>query len=99
MSPTPPTPTFDRSRHAETDLLQQLRDGYQHCSINESRLILTVSGGLDSVTLLHATHRLLQAAVTEQDGSCFSRATSLLVVHVHHHLRGRESDLDAALVA
>jgi tRNA(Ile)-lysidine synthase len=52
-----------------------------------SRLILAVSGGLDSMTMLH-----LFAALRE------SWKLDLAVAHVNHQLRGDESDADEAFV-
>ncbi|MCC6233153.1 MAG: tRNA lysidine(34) synthetase TilS [Verrucomicrobiales bacterium] len=54
-----------------------------------SRCLVAVSGGLDSMVLLHA----LAGAGT---GSPHHR---LVVAHFHHQLRGREADLDQELVA
>jgi tRNA(Ile)-lysidine synthase len=51
------------------------------------RMLVGVSGGVDSMVLLHA----LQA--TQPQHGC-----ALAVVHVHHGLRGKEADADAALV-
>jgi tRNA(Ile)-lysidine synthase len=48
------------------------------------RIAVAVSGGADSVCLLHLLHELQLAT---------------LVLHVNHHLRGSESDTDAAFVA
>ena len=47
-------------------------------------VLLALSGGMDSVLLLHLLSRL----AAERD-------FSLLAVHVHHHLRGDEADRDA----
>lgn len=47
-----------------------------------------VSGGCDSVALLHALR-----TVADEEG------ITLTAVHVNHHLRGAESDADAAFVA
>ena len=48
------------------------------------RVGVAISGGADSTFLLHALHRLLDGPLT--------------VLHVNHHLRGAESDADAAFV-
>jgi tRNA(Ile)-lysidine synthase len=48
---------------------------------------VAVSGGADSVALLHLLHRLSQA-----------RGWSLLVLHFDHQLRGAESDADRRFV-
>jgi len=50
----------------------------------DSKLLIAVSGGRDSVALLH--HLLFQGR------------QNLIVCHLNHSLRGRESDLDAAFV-
>jgi tRNA(Ile)-lysidine synthase len=51
-------------------------------------VLVAVSGGLDSVTLLHALDLLRDEAKLR-----------LCVAHVHHGLRGEAADLDEALVA
>jgi len=51
---------------------------------SQERLALAVSGGRDSMVLLHAMHQL---------------GYSCLVLHVNYGLRGEDSDQDAALVA
>jgi len=51
------------------------------------RLVVAVSGGVDSMTLLHALARLAPRL-----------PLALHVAHIHHGLRGRTADLDAALV-
>ncbi len=55
---------------------------------NGSRIVVAVSGGADSVTLLDALQELAPA-----------RQWQLHVAHVNHRLRGAESDTDAAFVA
>jgi len=52
------------------------------------RLVAAVSGGVDSMVLLHALVRLGPRLDLH-----------LHVAHIHHGLRGRSADLDAALVA
>jgi tRNA(Ile)-lysidine synthase len=47
------------------------------------RIAIAVSGGADSVFLLHALHELSLAAA---------------ILHINHHLRGSESDADEAFV-
>ena len=53
----------------------------------EDKVIVAVSGGADSVCLLHL--------LAEMRASLNMR---LRVVHVHHGLRGAEADRDAAFV-
>lgn len=50
-------------------------------------IVVAVSGGADSMTLLHAL-----AALREE------KALSLLAAHVHHGLRGEQADADEAFV-
>ena len=52
-----------------------------------SSICVGVSGGADSVALLHLLLKLREAFGYE-----------LMVVHVNHHLRGKEADRDAAFV-
>ena len=52
------------------------------------RLVVAVSGGVDSMVLLHAVARLGPRLYL-----------CLHVAHIHHGLRGRSADLDATLVA
>jgi tRNA(Ile)-lysidine synthase len=49
----------------------------------DDRVLVAVSGGADSVALLHALHRL---------------GLKLAVAHLHHGLRGAAADADAAFV-
>src|SRR5579863_7162011 len=51
------------------------------------RVGVAVSGGADSVVLLHVLHRLISTL-----------ALKLTVLHVNHQLRGAESDLDEEFV-
>jgi tRNA(Ile)-lysidine synthase len=58
------------------------------CRLSRRQKILAaVSGGLDSMTLLHALH-----ALAKQWGWC------IVVAHFNHQLRGRSSDADENLV-
>lgn len=53
----------------------------------DRRLLVAVSGGADSMILLHTLHRLARRL-----------SLQLTVAHGHHQLRGRAADADAALV-
>ncbi len=57
------------------------------CLSPGERIVVAVSGGPDSTALLHVLHRLSPA-----------RSLILHVAHVHHGLRGKEADEDAAFV-
>jgi len=61
----------------------------QHIAINfpelkDKKILVTVSGGVDSVTLLHLLHQLHY---------------SVSIAHCNFNLRGKESDLDQQFVA
>ena len=53
----------------------------------KSRLLIAVSGGVDSMVLLHALHRLAP-----------THAWSLIIAHLNHRLRGQSGDADERLV-
>jgi tRNA(Ile)-lysidine synthase len=63
-------------------VLQLLRLGITR----KSRVLLAVSGGIDSMSLLHLLSK-------ERE-----RFAELALAHVNHHLRGEESDADEAFV-
>ncbi len=73
-----------------SDLLPQFQETLQryHLVSPGSRLVIGVSGGPDSVALLHLFLRLRAAWQLE-----------LHVAHLHHGIRGAEADADAAFVA
>jgi tRNA(Ile)-lysidine synthase len=52
------------------------------------KILISVSGGVDSMVLLHILHELSQ-----------KNKWQLTVAHLNHQLRGRSSDADARLVA
>ncbi|HUO08755.1 MAG TPA: tRNA lysidine(34) synthetase TilS [Phycisphaerae bacterium] len=54
-----------------------------------ARLLLAVSGGADSVALLRLLHAINQSRHWQW---------TLLVAHIHHGIRGRSANLDAAFV-
>jgi tRNA(Ile)-lysidine synthetase-like protein len=66
-------------------VLGALRIQFAKC-VPEARVILAISGGVDSITLLEGA--VLTAPCRE----------ALLVAHVNHNLRGQESEDDATLV-
>lgn len=68
-------------------LVHALRDFLHQESIHEGTLLAAVSGGPDSMALLHGLHLLAEA-----------QTLRLLVGHLNHQLRGAESDADEALV-
>ncbi len=51
------------------------------------KLVVAVSGGADSIALLHLLYRLKNKL-----------ELTLLAVHINHHLRGQDSDADAEFV-
>jgi tRNA(Ile)-lysidine synthase len=72
-----------------TDLLQRVEQNVQNRRLlkRSDRILVGVSGGLDSMVLLHALQRLLSR-------HCWR----LTVAHFNHQLRGRSSDADEKLV-
>ena len=72
-----------------TDLLQRVEQNIQNRRLlKRGQVILVgVSGGLDSMTLLHALHELSS-----------HHRWRLTVAHFNHQLRGRSSDADEKLV-
>jgi len=60
-----------------------------HQFAGATRVLLAVSGGADSIALLHVMHALMRRGVVRAD---------LLCVHVNHHLRGAASDGDEVFV-
>jgi len=71
------------------DFLKALSAGYAHCQCHspENGLLLAVSGGADSMSLLHGTRQLWP------DGN-----GQIVVAHVNHQLRGGQSTADAEFV-
>jgi len=72
-----------------TDLLQRIEKNIQNRGLCKrgGKILVAVSGGLDSMTLLHA---LKQLTARHQ--------WQLVIVHFNHRLRGRASDADERLV-
>jgi tRNA(Ile)-lysidine synthase len=72
-----------------TDLLQQVEQNILHRHLLKpgQAALVAVSGGLDSMTLLHVLHRLASR-----------HRWKLTVAHFNHRLRGRSSDADERLV-
>ena len=68
--------------HDVTDRVAKTIDHYS-MTASGSRIAVAVSGGADSVFLLHALHQLSLAAA---------------ILHINHHLRGAESDADESFV-
>ena len=72
-----------------TDLLQRIEQNIQNRRLLKpgQAVLVAVSGGLDSMTLLHALHKLSSR-----------HQWQLTVAHFNHQLRGRSSDADEELV-
>lgn len=72
-----------------SEFLTSLAAGYEKADAGvENGLLLAVSGGADSIALLHGTLALWPDQVNQ-----------FAVAHVNHGLRGQESEKDAAFVA
>src|SRR5262245_52141884 len=69
------------------DLYHRFRNQAILNSVPSGKIVVAVSGGADSVCLLHVLKRLSK-----------ERKWDLLVVHVQHHLRGKDSLKDEAFV-
>ncbi len=67
------------------DILRQLKQAIDAVGISAETMLLAVSGGADSVALLHATTTLFPTV-------------QLRVAHVNHQLRGVAADNDAGFV-
>jgi len=72
-----------------TDLLQRVEQNIQNRRLLKrgQAILVAVSGGLDSMTLLHALHKLSS-----------HHRWRLTVAHFNHRLRGHSSDADEKLV-
>jgi tRNA(Ile)-lysidine synthase len=72
-----------------TDLLQRIEENIQNRRLLKrgQAVLVAVSGGLDSMTLLHTLHELSSR-----------HRWQLTVAHFNHELRGRSSDADEKLV-
>ena len=72
-----------------TDLLERIDRNIQtHCLLKRGdRVLAAVSGGLDSMVLLHALHQLASR-----------RGWRLAVAHFNHRLRGRAANADEKFV-
>ncbi|MEI8210679.1 MAG: tRNA lysidine(34) synthetase TilS [Planctomycetota bacterium] len=71
-------------------LIESILHGWPIDQWRNTAIVVAVSGGPDSVALLHALHKIV--------GSVGDAGTRLVVAHVNHSLRGAESDEDAAFV-
>ena len=73
----------------EMTLLEKVTRFIQHnrLIVERDKILLAVSGGLDSVALLHIFSQLKSILKLE-----------LAVAHVHHGIRGNEADKDLEFV-
>jgi tRNA(Ile)-lysidine synthase len=76
-----------RHRRSERAVLRALRRGLGPLSLRGRRVLVAVSGGIDSVVLAHALHEIAAVARLE-----------VCLGHVNHGLRGAASDADQAAV-
>jgi tRNA(Ile)-lysidine synthase len=74
-----------------------VRRSILHLSKDAPCLLAAVSGGADSVAMLHALVRLRDASL--ESGAALYPRFRLCCVHVNHNLRGEESRGDAEFVA
>jgi tRNA(Ile)-lysidine synthase len=73
---------------AAAELLVPLRNACDALGLRDQRVLVALSGGVDSSVLLHALAELAP-----------QRGLTLAAGHVHHGLRGAEADADAACAA
>ncbi len=71
-------------------LPQQLTDNLSEMLTSNAHVLLAVSGGLDSMTMLHAL-----ANIQKEQPNLLA---NLHIAHLNHQLRGTESQMDAQLV-
>ena len=69
-------------------VIRALEEACGRLGLRDGTLLVAVSGGIDSVVLLHGLHSLAQKV-----------GLKLLIGHVNHGLRGEESEADQAFVA
>src|SRR5438874_7094555 len=80
---------------ASNKLLSQLQRFLDRQGIAAGGMVVAVSGGPDSVALLHALVQL-RAARTDVQGCAWTGP--LVLAHFNHQLRAAESDADEAFV-
>ncbi|MGI9590006.1 MAG: tRNA lysidine(34) synthetase TilS, partial [Myxococcota bacterium] len=68
-------------------MLRALGEALERLALRDGRLLVAVSGGIDSVALLHGLHELAQ-----------ERHLKLLTGHVNHGLRGAAAEADQRFV-
>lgn len=72
---------------AFVDIKSIVNQSISNVNLEGSRLIVAVSGGQDSLALLHVLYSLKNEL-----------SINLIVAHLNHNLRGRESELDSEFV-
>lgn len=70
------------------DIKSIVKESISNVNLEGSRLLVAVSGGQDSLALLHVLYSLKQEL-----------SINLVVAHLNHNLRGRESELDSEFVS
>jgi tRNA(Ile)-lysidine synthase len=86
----PLAPSAKKKQHSRvTDLFQRIENSIQNRKLLKrgQKILVAVSGGLDSMVLLHALERLSAR-----------HKWKIAVAHFNHQLRGRASDADEKLV-
>src|SRR5438105_3768472 len=82
------------------DLYQNFKKQEILKGISPGKIVVAVSGGADSVCLLHCVKRLYKGLGQTRKGSDpdKERRWQPTVVHIQHHLRGKASILDQKFV-
>jgi tRNA(Ile)-lysidine synthase len=70
-----------------TPFLKNIEKALNGLIASGDKVLVGVSGGADSITLLHVLHRFSQI-----------RNYNLIVAHINHMARGKDSDIDAGFV-
>ncbi|MAX04397.1 MAG: tRNA lysidine(34) synthetase TilS [Dehalococcoidia bacterium] len=70
------------------DIKSIVNESISNVNLEGSRLLVAVSGGQDSLALLHVLYSLKKQL-----------SINLVVAHLNHNLRGRESELDSEFVS
>ena len=75
------------SRDTVLDIKSVVNRSILESNLTKSRLLVAVSGGQDSLALVHVLNSLKK-----------DLSIDLIIAHLNHNLRGTESDMDSEFV-